>query len=73
MNYTYKLRTDIIFDEDNKAHTVYGIDLSENGIVKKSIKDIFFDSTSAERLVELCNSCNLSPIHLMDVIEDALP
>lgn len=72
MEYTYKLREDVVFDEDNKGHTVYGIDLFKNGAIARSVPDVFSDKSSAESLVSLCNSCKLSPLHLMDVIEDAI-
>ena len=72
MEYTYKLRVDVIFDEDSIAHTVYGIELFKNGVEVIAIPDIFTDKSSAKKLVKLCNSCKLSPLHLMDVIEDAI-
>ena len=72
MEYTYKLREDVIFDEDNTTHTVYGIDFFENGEKAKTVPDIFTDKRSAEELIRLCNFYKLSPLHLMDVIEDAI-
>ncbi len=73
MNYTYKLRTDTIFDEDGCSHIVYGIDVvnSDNSI-KQSVPDIFFDLDKATRFVHTCNKLKLEYIHLFDVIEDIL-
>lgn len=34
--------------------------------------DVFAERNKAEELVELCNSMDLDPIHLEDVVEDAL-
>ena len=34
--------------------------------------DVFAERKKAEELVELCNSLELEPIHLEDVVEDAL-
>ncbi len=65
----YKLRIDKVRDEQRRAHTVYGIDVFER---TQSVPDIFTDGQSAERFVNLCNRLQLAPIHLHDVIEDAL-
>ena len=72
MTYTYKMRTDKIFDEDDNLLVVYGIELYEDTAIIKSIPDISFDRDYIEHLVMLCNTEALSPIHLMDIIEDAL-
>ena len=70
--HTYRVHTDIVFDELGKSHTAYGIELllGENNAVL--VKDVFFDRDKAYTLVALCNNLALSPIHLMDVIEDAI-
>lgn len=73
MQVIYKLRTDIVLDEDNCEYTVYGItalDSYEN--VLMTVEDIFFDKQKAEEFVELCNQEKLELIHLQDVIEDIL-
>lgn len=36
------------------------------------IKDVFFDQTTAQRLVDICNRLKLDVVHLYDVVEDAL-
>lgn len=73
MNYTYRLREDIIFDEEEKEYTVYGIEAikSNNGIFQ-SFPDIFFSEEMGKTFVNLCNICKLEIIHLEDAVEDAL-
>ena len=73
MQVIYKLRTDIVLDEDNCEYTVYGItalDSYEN--VLMTVEDIFFDKQKAEEFVELCNNEKLELIHLQDVIDDVI-
>lgn len=73
MQVIYKLRTDIVLDEDNCEYTVYGItalDSYEN--VLMTVEDIFFDKQKAEEFVELCNQEKLELIHLQNVIEDVI-
>lgn len=65
----YKLRIDKVQDEQRRTHTVYGIDVFE---CIQSAPDIFTDGQRAKQLVSLCNRLQLAPIHLHDVIEDAL-
>lgn len=72
MKYTYMVRVDIIHDEDNCAHTVYGIDLFADKEIVQSLPDIFFERQKAKELVALCNALDLSPLHLIDVAEDAI-
>ncbi len=73
MQVKYTLRTDIVTDEDNNKHTVYGVDaLDRFENVLESVADIFFDKLKAEEFIKLCNEEKLELIHLEDVIEDAL-
>ena len=73
MKIAYHLRCDEICDECGEIHKVYGIDAidSEDNVVS-SVPDIFFDISEAIKFVELCNSAELSLIHLPEVIEDLL-
>ncbi len=67
----YILRTDIVTDEENRKHTVYGITaLDSFGNVLKTAQDIFFCKQKAEEFIELCNSGKLELIHLQNVVED---
>lgn len=65
----YQLRTDENVDEENITHTVYGIELPSEGI---SVKDVFCNRKEAESFIKLCNDLDLSPLHLHDVVQDAL-
>lgn len=73
MQVKYTLRTDIVTDEENNKHTVYGVDaLDRFENVLESVADIFFDKLKAEEFIKLCNEEKLELIHLQDVIEDVL-
>lgn len=65
----YQLRTDTIPDDSGSLHTVYGIELPNEGI---SVPNVFTNESDASRFAELCNALDLSPIHLPEVIEDLL-
>ena len=36
------------------------------------VHDVFLSESKAKEFAELCNSLNLSPIHIYDVIQDAI-
>lgn len=72
MTYTYKIQPGTAYDEDGNTHTVYGIDLFADGEILNSLPDIFFNKQKAKELVALCNTLDLSPLHLIDVVEDAI-
>lgn len=72
MGYIYNLRTDLIAGQNGESHTVYGIDLFEEGHCVQSVGNIFLDPEEAKKFVSMCNRLKLSKVHLMDVIEDAL-
>ena len=72
MLYSYQIKQGIVYDEEMAAHTTWGVLASENGTEVLCVPDIFLDRERAESFVEKCNKSQLSPIHLMDVIEDAL-
>ena len=73
MQITYTLRTDIVTDEDNNKHTVYGVDAVDRfKNTLKSVADIFFDKEKAEEFIELCNREKLELIHLQDVLENII-
>lgn len=69
----YTLKTDIVTDEENHAHTVYGITVLDNfENILKTIKDIFLNKQKAEEFIELCNKEKVELIHIQDVIDDML-
>lgn len=74
MGYLYRLRSDVITDDDGVEVIVYGVDVFDRATDKvlKSIPDIFVDCVTAKAFIELCNSEKLNLVHMEDVIEDAL-
>ena len=72
MKYEYRVRTDIVYDEDKLPRTVYGVELLTNGEVKRSVPDVFFERQKAEQFVCACNTLHLRPRHLDEVVEDAI-
>ena len=70
---TYRVRNDIILDEERQAHTVYGIEaIGTDGEILSSFPDVFSDKQKAECFAGLCNDEGLSLIHLQNAVEDAL-
>ena len=66
---TYTVRADKITDDEHQERTVYGINVNQDEI---SIPNIFTNKADAEHLASLCNKLDLSPVHIMEVIEDIL-
>lgn len=50
----------------------FGIEVVCDGEVDMTIDDISTDEGYVEMLEELCNRCEVSPIHIKDVVEDFL-
>lgn len=70
---TYRVRTDMVEDEERQAHTVYGIEAVDgDGEVLSSFPDVFADNERAARFAELCNDGELPLMHFPYVVEDAL-
>lgn len=63
----YTLNHSVVLDENGLKHDTYGITYGA-----KIIKDISTERQKIERLINLCNALDLSPIHIEDVIEDFL-
>lgn len=56
-------------------YTAYAISAYEYSNHKKTkiyISDVFLDESDAKSFVKLCNEMELDPVHLPQVIEDAL-
>lgn len=68
----YKIRADTISSESGKKYIVYGIELWSYGKRILSIPDVFLSFFKAENLINLCNTLQLDPIHIMEVLEDFL-
>ena len=70
MIYTYLLRSDLSV-LNKKRITTYGIRVIDgNCHTVKSIPHIFLERKKAVEFVARCNTENLDPIHIDDVIED---
>ena len=70
---TYRVRNDIMLDEERQAHTVYGIEaIGAEGEVLSSFSDVFSDRQKAECFAGLCNDEGLSLMHFQNAVEDAL-
>ncbi len=70
LNYTYRMRTDTVSDEEGKTFTVYGIEaLDLSGRLLESIPDVLFDKEQIKRFISRCNKENISLLHLLDEIE----
>ena len=73
MECTYSLIKNNICDELGIRHILYGIAvLNQTGETIDSISDILCDKAECEKLVELFNNENLSPVHFHDAVEDWL-
>ena len=69
----YRLRTDVVSDEELFGHTVYGLEaVTSSGSVIVSVPDVSSDFSAVNSLVSLCNSLLLDTVHLFDVIDDYL-
>ena len=71
-NVTFKIREDILYDEENQARLAFGIDLVFQEGEKRSFPDLFSDGEKAEDFAALCNEGDLSEAHFLEVLEDFL-
>lgn len=60
MRYNYNVRMDFL-DTDEARYIVYGIDVTYNSGIIKSVSNLFCNRESAENFVSFCRSQNLSP------------
>lgn len=65
-------KTTSIINIENENHTIYGIEVTENGKVIDKIEDVSVDEKAVDKLVSDCNTFNLAPEHLRDIVEDFL-
>ncbi len=62
------------FNDADLGHYVsYGICVTEDDNSILTVSDMSTNRDLVDKLVGLCNEHQLDPIHLLDVIEDALP
>ena len=65
----YKLRIDVVLDEEGARHLTYGIDVYR---LERTVPDVFTDRNKAAMLIDLCNQLQPDLEHLNDVILDAI-
>ncbi len=56
---------------EGTRYRCYGVQLSYAG-TEVSVEDLSLDRREVEKLVDLCNEQELSPLHFRDVLEDFL-
>lgn len=57
---------------DGTEHTTYGIGILRNGILHEFVLDISEDHNAILSFLKLCESEQVEPIHLRDVVENFL-
>ncbi len=67
LNGKYELITTTIVHEEIGSYIGYGIRYGEH-----TVTDISLDRAKIENLIKRMNSDDLSPLHMMDIIEDFL-
>ena len=72
MRIQYELVEERHEDPEMGSYISYGIALKEEENIIRTIADVFLDKGKAEEFIGRCNEFKLSPIHLEEVIEDAL-
>lgn len=71
--HTYKYKMiEGLYSVENETHTGYGIALDDDACPNMKFPDMSTNRAEVETLVDLCNSLQLSPIHLEDVVDDFL-
>ncbi|MEG1869662.1 MAG: DUF6514 family protein [Oscillospiraceae bacterium] len=71
-NIEYIIFKSTISDSSMEIHSTYGISLLIDGKLMYKIDDVCLQQDVLERFVLQLNQCNLSPIHLIDVVDDFL-
>lgn len=72
----YYTNQESFYAEGVGSFTAYGIGVREDNqsskITLQYIPNVFLDRQKAERLAAMCNYLKLDPLHLFDVVEDAV-
>lgn len=69
----YKVAEQAYRNEETGEYTGFGIGAyAADGREIAFVPDVFLQREPADALVRLCNTLGLAPVHLMDVIEDAI-
>ncbi len=70
--YRYSTIEESFDDEELGNYISYGITVRSNGETIMTISDMSLNRELVDELVSRCNSLQLDPLHLYDVIEDAI-
>ena len=68
----YEIFEEYCNSEICKSYIIYGIDVYENGALKNAIHFVTKDLEKVKALTKKLNQCQVSPIHLNDIIEDEI-
>ncbi len=71
--FQYEVIEENFEDSELGTYTSYGIIAMRDGEKLFCVSDMSLRRELVSELVKLCNELQLDPIHLYDVIEDALP
>lgn len=69
---TYQIVKELIYHSELGNYYSYGICAYLNKKEIAHISDVFLEKDDAIKFVQKCNQLELDPIHLPEVIEDAL-
>ncbi len=70
MKVHYKLRSDYMLDDEGEYYHTYGVEVCFDEGESQKLADISLDRDAVEEFVQKCNTNELSPLHLTDVIEN---
>ncbi len=59
-------------DINNQESQSYSIVVKNDGVVSEKVSNAFLNESYAEKIVSLCNHLQLSPIHICEVVENAI-
>lgn len=69
MSYNYRCINQNLFDENIGNYITYGIEITDENII---VNDVSCNKEKAQKIVNLMNKHQISPIHIYDVIENLL-
>ena len=72
MRTEYEMIQENLTDSDLGSYVAYGIAVMRGEERVRMVSDVFLDRAKAAEFVELCNRLELDPVHLDDVIADAI-
>ena len=58
--------------DDGIPYTAYNVIIKNGDIIVTRFSDVFLNKEAASHFVEMCNRLSLDPLHVADVIDDAI-